>query len=513
MTFSRRIQVQYFGPDRIWDSLRWPAEKIRPLLNIPFSFSSIAKSAVVVEGGRDIKGREYIHCMLLGKLPGEFETFGDAMIGTIYIFDDGTVAESIEKEKLPEEPVGPKVEMATGVEAEEIKTKAEKPEDAIICPKCGTPYPLTAKFCKKDGTPLQPQVEIKKPEVKEKEIKPEETVEPKLETPIEVKTEEKPPEPETVIEPKVSAEEKPAEKILGLEKPKDVIICPKCGTPNLLTAKFCKKDGNPLKEETKPSFAVEKEIKPEVAVSPAVKVAPKVEVKKEEAKRPSKTWIWVAVCGLVLIIAGVGSYLYFSGQIGKKPTEVTAVPEVPRPPEPPKAPEEVEKPTIPQEPETEIVSPPAPAEPAKPSVDVARIERDLNRTLRNRGLGDVYAEVNEDLIATLKGTVDDPRDKMLALNITESFKEIKSVKNEIRVEAPAYPAPISKIDPAKFEGDINRALRNAGLRGVTAEVNDNLEVTLKGSVTSQYEKNRAFEIAKRFKEAKRIRDVIFVVEQ
>lgn len=177
-------------------------------------------------------------------------------------------------------------------------------------------------------------------------------------------------------------------------------------------------------------------------------------------------------------------------------------------------------------------------EPAKPPINIARIERDLNRTLRNRGLGDVYAEVNEDLIAALKGTVNDPRDKVLALNIAESFKEIKSVKNEIRVaELPALapapppapvpapeppaptpppapaPPPIVKIDPATLEGNINRALRNGGIRGVTAEVNDNLEVTLRGSVMSQHEKDRAFEIAKGFKEAKRIRDIIFVIKQ
>jgi osmotically-inducible protein OsmY/ribosomal protein L40E len=337
------------------------------------------------------------------------------------------------------------------------KVEMAKTQTALTkkCPTCGTENPLSAKFCKVDGYNFQ------------------------------------------------QAAEKPAEKPAEPEKPKDIIICPKCGTPNPLTAKFCKKDGTPLKEEVKPP-PVQPKVR-EVAL-------PKAEVRKEAVRRPSRKWIWLTVSGLVLIIAGVGSYLYFSGQIGKKPTEVPAVPEVTKPPEPTRVPEEVEKPTIPQKPETEIVSPPMPApEPSKPSIDIARIERDLNRTLRNRGLGDVYAEVNRDLTVTLKGTVNDPRDKMLASNITESFKEIKSVKNEIKVAS--IPPPPLPIDPAKLEGDINRALRNAGLRGVTAEVNDNLEVTLKGSVGSQYEKDRAFEIAKTFKEAKRIRDVIFVVEQ
>jgi len=330
------------------------------------------------------------------------------------------------------------------VEITERPVEVQKPTDVLLCPKCGTSYPLTAKFCKNDGTPLQrvspPMTEIKKPEVTEKEIKPEAAAEPKLE----VKTEEKP--SEAVIEPKVSIEEKPL--IPGPEKPEDVIICPKCGTENHPTARFCRKDGTPLKEETKPPVAAEKEIKPEVTVRHEAEITPaKVEIKKEQ-KRPSKTWVWVAACILFLIIAGVGSYLYFSGQIGKKTGEVTAVPEVTtKPQEPIKAPEVVEKPASPQEPET--VQPPVPTpETPKPA----------------------------------------------------------------KAPIPA-PASISKIDPAKLEGDINRALRNAGLRGVTSEVNDNLEVTLKGSVGSNNEKNRAFEIAKSFKEAKKIRDVIFVVEQ
>lgn len=76
------------------------------------------------------------------------------------------------------------------------------------------------------------------------------------------------------------------------------------------------------------------------------------------------------------------------------------------------------------------------------------------------------------MTTTLKG-VDNPCDKMLASNITESFGEIKGVRNEIMVKAspPAMPleeAPpsISKRDPSKLKGDINRALRNAGLSSV-----------------------------------------------
>jgi hypothetical protein len=81
------------------------------------------------------------------------------------------------------------------------------------------------------------------------------------------------------------------------------------------------------------------------------------------------------------------------------------------------------------------------------------------------------------------------------------------------VAAPTPPPP-TPIDPAKLEGDINRALRNAGLRGVTAEVGDDQVVTLKGSIGSTAEKRRAISLAETFRGrgVKRIKDVVFVVE-
>jgi len=346
------------------------------------------------------------------------------------------------------------------------KVEMAKAQNIIFCPKCGTPHPLTAKFCRKCGTPLQKispsVVEIKKPEIAKEEVEPEAVIKSGAE---EVSTE-------------VKEKEKPPEKASEPQKPKDVIICPKCGTENPLTAKFCKKDGTPLKEQIESPITIEKEKKPKVAISPEIEIASKVKL-KEKSKRALK--IWIAVCGLILILAGVGSYLYFSEQIGKKPTEV----------------------------ESQLI--PAP-ELVKPSVNIAKIEKDLNSVLRKKGLTNIYAKVNRNLTVTLKGTVNDPRDKTLALNIAKSFKEIKSVKNEIKVAKLPSP-PVFKIDPAKLEGDINRALRNAGLYSVTAVVNNNLEVTLKGSVRSNYEKDKAFDIVKRFKEVKKIRDIIFVVEQ
>jgi len=391
----------------------------------------------------------------------------------------------------------------------------EKHHDVLICPQCGTSHPLTAKFCGKDGTPLQkvpPPGQMEGPEVIEKEIRPKEIVKPKVGAADEIKAEE------------IRSE---------IEKPKDVILCPKCGTSNPLTAKFCRKDGIPLKGEIKP-----------VVIQPRVRevVLAKKEVKEEAIRRTSRMWIWLTISGSVLIIAGAGSYLYFSEEILKKPAGVITRPEVSKPAGPEKAMEETPKPPEKkptQEEESmvkEIVSLPVREPvPQEPSVDIVDLERNVNSALKNRGLSDVNTKVGKDLTATLKGTVDNPRDKMLASKIAESFKELKEVRNDIVVKAspppaeaprsvPAPPAPeapplsppsISKIDPSKLESDINGALRNAGLRGIIAEVSDDWQVTLKGRVSSRAEKDRAFEIARTFKDKgiTRIRDIIFVVEQ
>jgi ribosomal protein L40E len=89
---------------------------------------------------------------------------------------------------------------------------------------------------------------------------------------------------------KVEIEKTPEPKVQD-----DVVICRRCGESNPLTAKFCKKCGAPLKEKVTPVLV------------------------KEGTKRLSKRWVWITtICGLILVIVGIGSYLYFSGSYGKR---------------------------------------------------------------------------------------------------------------------------------------------------------------------------------------------------
>ena len=73
-------------------------------------------------------------------------------------------------------------------------------------------------------------------------------------------------------------------------------------------------------------------------------------------------------------------------------------------------------------------------------------------------------------------------------------------------------APSSGPDPAKLEGEINRALRDAGLGSVTVQVADDLTLVLKGTARGEADKNRAFQIARGFRDVKSAKDQVFIVE-
>ena len=382
------------------------------------------------------------------------------------------------------------------VEGPERPLKAEGQKDVILCPKCGTPSPITAKFCRKDGSSLRDKIGLPEP----KEVKQEAITEPKPgEKPAETKEEAKLPE-----------------KVVEIDKPSDVIR-PRCGAPASVTEIFCKKDSTLLKEEIKPAEIVVPGNKMGEPVRPEIKggILPDDQVRKEVSRRPMRIWIWLTVFVLFFTIAGVGSYLSFSGLIRKKPGKVTGTPEASKPPLPPHTPQkvepEIEKP-LPREPKGEVATLTVPVPEVQP-VDIKMLERNINISLRNRGLRDIYVEITTDLIATLVGTTGSQEERNSALSIARSYKEIKEVRDNIQMRQVVLPhPPPPPVDKAKLEGDINRALRRSGLMGVSAEVSDDLSVVLKGSTGSAEEKNRAFAIAKSFKKAKGIRDIIFIVE-
>lgn len=345
----------------------------------------------------------------------------------------------------------------------------ENAGDTIICPECKTAYPATTRFCKKDGAQLQVAQSDQKPEAAT-------DVTGKPQSPG-IKEELSPP--------------------IGQA---DMVACPQCGIAYPKTTKFCKKDGTSLRgaalpEKTKVEIheAAEKkadlprpEIKKEPPVQPLKIQAPleTIEYPKTEPlqqasmaaagagePKSKKPLLFILIGFIVLAGAGIGGYLYFTKK-GNTPVAVQkpATPQVPEPQAPQKTDETVKT--------TETPATPPPQETTRPKDKANRAAQD----------------------------------NKLASRPKQQVKPSPS-SPEPHKPAPASPTePIAKTDPAKLEGDINRALRNAGLKGVNAEVNDNLEVLLKGTVLSGSDKDKAFEVARTFREAKRIKDRVFIIE-
>jgi ribosomal protein L40E len=263
--------------------------------------------------------------------------------------------ETMKHEFKPEKSVAP-----------ELENKIQTQQNGIICPQCGTSYPTTAKFCKKDGTSLVGPIKLAEkatPEVKQ------------------IVSDKSPDESSNID---AQPEQKQPEKAVTADGQKDIIICPTCGTQNLLTAKFCNKDGTPLAKETTSSGAQDSKIKPQstAQIANRAAVTSMAASRKVSEKRPS-ILIWLTMAVLLLLFAGGGSYLYFSGFFGKSPSKT---------------------------------------------------QENINAELKARGLINVFAEVDKDWTATAKGTVSSQAYKDEAVSLIKGHSDIKNVIDNIHVQ-------------------------------------------------------------------------------
>ncbi|MCG6553946.1 MAG: BON domain-containing protein [Candidatus Magnetominusculus sp. LBB02] len=188
------------------------------------------------------------------------------------------------------------------------------------------------------------------------------------------------------------------------------------------------------------------------------------------------------------------------------------------------------------------------------------LEKVINAALNAQGFPGVAVSVNTALTASIIGTVPSEFDRNKALAIVKSNRDVKDIKDNLNVDASIVqpvatvepvasmtrpvrsplpstsptPAPSAQPEPTPastpeplphpsvqpqphsdagaIEGAINSSLKSAGLSKVTAEVNENLEVTLKGTVSNARDKNKAFDTIKHVKGVRKIKDHIFVVE-
>jgi hypothetical protein len=102
-------------------------------------------------------------------------------------------------------------------------------------------------------------------------------------------------------------------------------------------------------------------------------------------------------------------------------------------------------------------------------------------------------------------------------DIRDILNEVERMLSEEKLIEPASKGMrtsaivISKA-PLTLKMDIDAALEREGLHRVVAEVNEGYEVTLKGTVGDERDKDKAFHIAESFNETQHIWDQIFVIQ-
>lgn len=316
------------------------------------------------------------------------------------------------------------------------------------------------------------------------------------------------------------------------DKKKEMLFCPKCGAPHTLTAKFCRKDGTPLNHERKD--LLETPVQQNISGKEGLNSSKKLNIL-------SSSGMILLSFGLLigLILSGVYFYLNLSlmsnpikieediiSDLKKNGLDYLSV--------------NINRDLIVTV--KGIVNNPYDKDLAlsliKSRRDVKKvideislitpffvIEEKINNNLKESGIKDIYVNVDKDYIITINGTYNKYDDKNRAIRIIRSYKELKGLidntslkKRDTSKYEKINPATIEgkyeEINPATIEGEINRAIRNSGIKGVFAEVEENLEITLKGSVMTVEDKDKIFQIADSFKDKgiKTIKDMVFVVE-
>ena len=446
---------------------------------------------------------------------------------------------------VPATTPGSGAAQATAAVPAALSSNSAARQDSVICPKCGTPNPPTARFCKKDGVPLQGGAAAQQPAAPEVTRQPApQRAAPRVEPAF---APERPPARrswKTLVTAGVAAFVVLASALGGYlywaghigDRQGSVMasVNTELGKKSLSNVKISSiaKDWKTVAEGMAASQAEKDQALALIKKHGQLKLIDNIRVKPSRADMEQQLNKELANAGMKQVTA----------QLDEGFTTVTLKDAELSPEDRDKAEKLVTSATMaaagvadvkvvhaaPVQ-QTVVASP---AISAQPAVDVAQLENGLNEQLRGAGLGTVSASVDANGTANLQGAVATREEKDRAIKLALSLPGIAGVGDSIRVAPPAAsaaparlapptspqatmpaPAPAAARDPTKLEGEINRALRNGGAGGVTAQVSDDFSVTLKGSATSAAQKDRAFQIARQFKGAGVVKDRIFVVEQ
>lgn len=175
----------------------------------------------------------------------------------------------------------------------------------------------------------------------------------------------------------------------------------------------------------------------------------------------------------------------------------------------------------------------------QPLINPSDLKLAIDNALLGAGLVDVLADVDENLVATLNGTVSNESEKADAVKIARAVDKVKDVKDNIQVQAvppppetaaqPPLPAEQPRqarrpggeagrrhqpesatIEPFELEVKINRALQNAGFSRVRARVGKRFNVFLNGRVANESRRAKAMAIAESFSGVSNVYDKMVV---
>ena len=317
------------------------------------------------------------------------------------------------------------------------------------CPQCGADNPANAKFCKKDGyrfdsVAVKPDVPASPPPV--------------------VMPLDKPAVQETVSK--------------SISPASDSVTCPKCGTANVSTAKFCKKDGYPLgaagtaaaqtavplaaapvKEAAMASAVPPPASTPVPTIQPISTVprpsfsaASGPPLERTTAKSRKRMMIGAAVGAALLVVTG-GGYAYWTGYIGNRQESV---------------------------------------------------QNEINADLGSHGLSNIKVTVNDDWVASLSGTVPNQTSKDQAFSLVSRHKALKSIVNDVQIQ----------LNNTDVEKNLNKALAEAGFSSVpTVQIDKDWVATLRGSANDQPEKDRMLALVTSVAGIRGVRDEIEVAPE
>lgn len=443
------------------------------------------------------------------------------------------------------------------------------PQDSVICPKCGTPNLPTARFCKKDGIPLRGETSSQQPAAPLAAPQPvSQPMAPRTQTAFQPDQHPTSQSRKTILIVSMVAVVMLTSGIGGYLWWAGYVGDRQGSVAQTLNAELSRKGLGSVKVNVDKDWktAVEGQVASQAEKDQALallnqhkklKIIDNIRVKPSRADMEQRINKALADAGMKQVTAQIDERLtkvtlndpdlgpedrakaekvissVTTDVVGTTSVQVAHAVPTPQPPAPLPAPSVATAPS-----------------PASPPVDVTSIESGLNEALRSEGLSGVSARVDANGNVNLQGAVATREDKDRATRLALSQAGVTGVSDFMNVAPPASSAAIAPTappvppqakaparprakapalpqsppdavvarstitrDPAKLEGEINRALRRVGVGGVSAQVGDDFSITLKGSTTSVAQKDQAFQIARQFKGVGAVKDRVFVVEQ